>query len=220
MAFTANMAIPDADLKYFKNLVTELKTKFPVPAGKLTRIYLHWTVAPHGIDFVDYNLEVVLRNNKLGVDVTGNPQDNVAGMNNNTIHSHTWHRNTNAIGISIDGMDGATVNNFGPDAPSDEEILFLCGAAAAVCKAYEIDASGFVLNGENHADNNGNNINTKGEHNILTHGECAVIDAYPTERWDLGVLAALPKGESLTPAMRTASGDILRAAIHRIKGLL
>jgi len=220
MTFQANMAISDADLQYFKKLVVELTTKYPVPAGILNRIYLHWTVAPHGIDFTDYNLEVVLRNGKLGVDITGNPQDNAEGINQNPIHSHTWHRNTNAIGISIDGMDGATVDNFGPDAPSEEELLFLCGAAAAVAKAYDIDASGVVINGETHLDNNNNTVNTKGEHIILTHGECAVIDAYPSERWDLGVLSPLPHGVALTPAMRTASGDVLRAAIHRIKAML
>lgn len=217
MSFSSNMPIPPAALNYFKALVVNLKKNYPVKSGLLTRIYLHWSVAPHGDEFPDYNLMVLLKNNDYSIVVTGNPQDNAPGLNNNAIHSHTWHRNTGAVGISIDGMDGATVNNFGPDPLSDTELLYLCGAAAAVAKVYNIDTSGKVAVGENHLDNNNNNVNTKGENTILTHGECAIIDSYPSERWDLGTLVPLAAGTSLTPAMRTASGNQLRALIHRIK---
>ena len=217
MPFSASMSIPEKALNYFKALVVNLKKNYPVKAGLLTRIYLHWAVAGRGSTFTDYNLMVLSDNNNFRIVVTGNPQDNVAGLNGNAIHSHTWNRNTNAIGIAIDGMDGATVNNFGPDALSESSLLYLCGAAAAVAKAYGIDTSGKVINGTNHLDNNGNNVNTTGENTIITHGEAAIIDAYSSERWDLGTLAPLPSGVGLTSEMRIASGNQLRALIHRIK---
>lgn len=214
------MEIPASALNDFKALTKVLESKYPVKPGLLCRAYLHWTVAPHGVEFKDYNLEVVLNAGKLAIHVTGNPQDNAPGLNNNAIHSHTWHRNTGAIGISIDGMDGATVNDFGKDAPSELELLYLCGALAAASKAYGFEIDGHVTTGATHGDNIGGTVNTKGEKVVLTHGECAVIDKYPTERWDLGTLEALPAGMPLTPAMRTASGDKLRACAHRIKLML
>jgi hypothetical protein len=210
--------ITTAELAKFRQIRDLLKSKYFAPG--LKREYYHWTVAPHGVTFPDYNLEVVYRDGGYDIVITGNPQDNAPGFNNNPVHSHTWHRNTGAVGISIDGMDGAEVHNFGKDAPTETELIYLCGAGAAVAAAYDIDANGAVSEGETHIDNNGKTINTKGERNILTHGECAVIDAYPTERWDLGCLEALPEGEELTPAIRTASGDQLRALTHRIKAML
>ena len=214
------MDIPANALQDFKDFEQLLETQYPVERGLLTRIYLHWSVAPHGMKFSDYNAMTLL-NGKLTISVTGNPQDNAPGLNDNPIHSHTWHRNTGAVGVSIDGMEGATVDNFGHAAPSLLEILYLCGCVAATAKAYHIDLSGVVpQGGQTHLDNDGGTVNTAGEANALTHAECAVIDLYPTERWDLGVLEALPEGESLTPEMRTTSGNTLRECARRIKLLL
>jgi hypothetical protein len=112
-------------------------------------------------------------------------------------------------------MDGASETNFGPDGVQVHELEFLCALAALCAVEYGIDSNGTVAApGSDHLDNNNANVNTAGEHNILTHGECAVIDAYPTERWDLGTLVALADGASLTPAMRSQCGDALRERIH------
>lgn len=192
----------------------------PIPFGKITRVYLHWAVEPFGCTDGQYNFEVDLENGKWVMVQTHNPQDNAPGVNSNREASHTWHRNTGAIGIAISGMDGASETNFGPDGVQRHELEYLCALAARVCSAYHIDANGTVANGGTHADNNGNPVNTTGEHNILTHGECAVIDAYPGERWDLGSFVALPPGVSLTPEMRTACGNALRTRIHLYKAAL
>lgn len=203
------------------NAAKAFRSKLPaVPKGLLDRIYLHWAVEAYGCLDGQYNLEIDLEGGKWGMFLTHNPQDNAPGMDDAAMASHTWHRNTGAIGIAISGMDGAGEHDFGPDGVQVHELEYLCALAALACVTYEIDSQGTVQNGAVHSDNNGNSVNTRGEHNILTHGECAVIDAYPGERWDLGSLVALPNGVELTPAMRSACGDALRARIHEYAAAL
>ena len=219
MAFNPQMDIPDDALQDFKNFEQLLETKYPVKKGALNRIYMHCSFAPNGMKYSDYNVMTLL-NGKLTVSITGNPQDNVPGLTDNAIHPHTFHRNEGAVGISIDGMEDAKTDDFGSNAHSQLELLYLCGCVAATAKAYDIDISGVVKKGKTHLDKDGGTVNTKGENNALTHAECAVIDLYPNERWDLGILEAIAKGKSLTPKMRTTSGNILRECAHRIKLLL
>lgn len=185
-----------------------------IPKGLLSRVYLHWSVEGYGACDGQYNFVVDLRDGKWTLLLAHDPRDNAPGLNSNSEASHTWHRNTGAVGIAINGMDGAGEHDFGPDAVQVHELEYLCALAALVCVTYGIDSNGTVADGSTHADNNGNPVNTRGEHNILTHGECAVIDAYPDERWDLGSFVSLPEGVNLTPAMRSACGDALRARIH------
>jgi hypothetical protein len=197
--------------KAFKVLLPE------ITAGLITRMYCHWTVAGLCSEFSEYNAEAEYANGKHFLKMTHDPRDNAPGLNNNSPASHTWHRNTGAVGIAITGMDGATESNFGPDGITLAGLEYLCAGAAALASKYSIDVNGKVEHGSTHADNNGNNVNTIGEPTVLTHGECAVIDAYPTERWDLGTFIALPLGISLTPAMRTECGSALRTRIHLYK---
>jgi len=194
----------------------EFAKKLPgITRGLITRIYLHWAVEPFGCTDGQYNAEVDLEDGAWVMVLTHDPRDNAPGVDNNAEASHTWHRNTGALGIAISGMDGATATNFGPDGVQLHELEYLCALAAICAIMYRVDTNGTVpAPGSDHADNNDANVNTTGEHNILTHGECAVIDAYPTERWDLGCLHALPEGVQLTPEMRSESGDALRARIH------
>jgi hypothetical protein len=111
-------------------------------------------------------------------------------------------------------MMGADVHNFGICPVQMHQLEFLCAAAAAFCVKYGVDTNGTVVTGWTHTDNDGNPVNTAGEHNLLTHAECAVIDAYPSERWDLGSFIPLPAELDLTTAMRSACGDALRARAH------
>jgi len=183
----------------------------------LKRLYAHWTVAGANCDFTDYNGEEKFVGGVHSLTLEHNPLDEIAGYNNDPEIAGTWHRNTGSIACAITGMDGATENNFGPDPVTAEGLLYLCAMMAAFCHKYEIDANGKVTINEQHQDNNGKTINTLGEWNLLTHGEVAVIDAYPSERFDLGVLTPLPCGLELTPAMRTLCGTALRTLTHRIK---
>lgn len=198
-----------------------------VPAGSLSRLYLHWTVAPFGCTFGDYNGEADFENGDWKMIVTHDPRDNAAGVNNNPPASHTWHRNTGAVGVSIAGMSGATEQNFGPDAVTLTGLEHLCACAAAFASCYGIDALGAVQQGSTHAGDSGNTVDTAGEHTILTHAECATIDGYlcgftsdPDCRWDLGSLTALPAGTSLTKDMVAQCGDALRQRVHAYKAAL
>jgi hypothetical protein len=207
-----------------KALLRSLPT---VPAGSLSRLYLHWTLAPFGCTFGDYNGEADFESGEWVMIVTHDPRDNVAGLTSNPQASHTWHRNTGAVGVALAGMAGATEKNFGPDSITPVGLEHLCAAAAAFATCYGIDALGTVEHGSTHADENGNLIDTTGEHTILTHAECASIDGYlcgftadPDCRWDLGSLVALPDGTSLTKAMVSQCGDALRQRVHEYKTAL
>ncbi len=198
-----------------------------VPADSLSRLYLHWTVAPFGCTFGDYNGEVDYEGGNWKMIVTHDPRDNAVGVNNNEPASHTWHRNTGAVGVSIAGMSGATESNFGPDAVTLTGLEHLCAAAAAFAQRYGIDAIGTVTSGATHLGDGGKQINTTGEHTILTHAECANIDGYlcgfttdPDCRWDLGSFVALPAGTALTREMVSQCGDALRQHVHVYKAAL
>lgn len=199
-------------------LLNELPT---IKKGLITRCYLHWTVASLCAEFSDYNVEAELVNDKHALRVTHDPRDNALNLNNNPPASHTWHRNTGAVGIAITGMDGATEHDFGQDGLTLEGLEYLCAGAATLCQAYGVDALGAVTDAPApHADNLGRRITTKDEPNILTHAECAVYDDYRSERWDLGTLVALPAGIELTDAIRKQSGNALRERIHLYKQAL
>lgn len=198
-----------------------LKTLPDVPPRDLLRGYYHWSVAGYACIFHDYNVMIILKDGKWTIVMTDSPADNAPGVNNNPVASHTWHRNTGAFGVSVSGMDGATTSNFGPDPVQMHEIEFQCAAMAALCVKYGVDTMGTVpAPGSNHTDDNGNNVNTTGEPNLLTHAECAIIDAYPTERWDEGSFIPLPSGVSLTPEMRTTCGNALRSRTHEYAAAL
>jgi hypothetical protein len=186
-----------------------------VPGGSINREYLHWEVEPWDDADPAYNGVVVLRDGKWQMVLSHDPRDQVAGLNDNAPASHTWHRNTGAVGLAIAGMSGASTTDFGPYPVQVHQLEYLCAMAAAFAVKYGIDTAGTVPPpGSNHADDDGNNVNTTGEHTILTHGECAVIDAYPDERWDLASFVPLPAGLSLTTQMRSQCGDALRERIH------
>jgi hypothetical protein len=190
------------------------------PGHGLKRIYDHWTVAAQGCDFTDYNGEAKLVNGAHVLTLEHNPLDEIVGFNSAPEIAGTWHRNTGSIACAIAGMDGATETDFGPDAVTVAGLTYLCAMNAAFARHFSIDVLGRVPSpGENHAGNNGQLINTSGEHNMETHGEVAVIDGYASERWDLGSFAPLPADVALTSAMRTQCGDALRLMTHRIIAL-
>ena len=184
----------------------------------LNRIYAHWTVSACNCDFTDYNGETKLdaASGLYTFRLEHNPLDEIPGLNNDPEIAGTWHRNTGSIACAITGMDAATENDFGPDAVTVAGLQNLCAMMAAFARVYFIGPRGRVAGGSTHLDNNGNSVNTRGEWNLLTHGEVAVIDAYPSERWDLGSFVPLPSGEQLTPAMRSQCGDALRTLTERI----
>jgi hypothetical protein len=191
-----------------------------VPAGLLKRCYLHWTVAPLGMCFADYNGEARYENGEWVLTITHDPRDNAPGLNDNAPASHTWLRNTGALGVAITGMDGPDVNphDFGSDPVTVMGLTHLCAAAAAFCARYGIDTLGTSTDAP-YAD----------EPNIMTHAEAgdhvgspAQYDAYGPastfERWDLLCFSAVPQGVHFTDA--SICGNALRAMVHAYKAAL
>ena len=188
-----------------------------VPAGDLKRGYFHWTVAPMGMCFADYNFEALIENGKWSLKMTHDPRDNAPGVDDNAVASHTYMRNTGAIGIAITGMDGAGVgiHNFGSDPVTVMGLTYLCAGMAAACYKYGIDVNG-LSSGSPYG----------GEPNLLTHAEAANRPGNPKqydnyfvtgERWDLASFQPLPAGVDLTAEMATVCGNALRALTHKYK---
>jgi hypothetical protein len=216
----------DADPKILaaaKKLVSELPT---LPAGDISRAYLHWSVAGACTEFPDYNVMVVYNNGEHEMVITHSPRDNaVSTFSEDGYAAHTYHRNEGALGVCLAGMDGAYENDFGPDPVTVAGLNYLCAAAAAVAFKYGIDLGTLSSGGPTGAYTN--------ELSILTHCEAANRPGNPPqyspygpepkgdgERWDLGTLTPLPENVALTDAMAEQSGDAIRRLILTYKEAL
>jgi hypothetical protein len=189
------------------------------PVGGITRIYLHWSVGHYAEDFPDYNVSVAFNAGHFTLDITGNPQDNVAGFNNNPEHSHTFMRNTGAVGIATDDMYDGNEHDFGPEPLTLQTLEYLCAAAAAVATRYGVDA-----NGQSSGSPYG------GEPTILTHAEAANLVGSPVqysaygpkplgdvERWDLSTFQPTPEGVDVSVTTATQCGNAMRQRAHAYK---
>jgi hypothetical protein len=188
-----------------------------VPSGLLKRIYLHWAVAPFGCTFADYNVMADCKGGAWLLKISHDPRDNAPGLNNNAEASHTYHRNTGAVGIALAGMDGATEEDFGPDGVTLAGLEYLCVGAAALASRYGIDVAGTTTESP-----------YANEPTILTHAEAADRPGKPAqyekygpastcERWDLASFVPLPHGVSVNGQTATECGNALRARIHAYK---
>jgi hypothetical protein len=188
-----------------------------VPGGSLERIYDHWTVGHYNQNFDHYNVSVRFDGSHFHLDVTHDLQDNARGVNDNAPAAHTYRRNTGAVGITVDGMLGASVHNFGPEPITTLMMEYLCAANAAVAHKYGIDLAGMS-----------GTAPYTGEPTLLTHAEAADRIGHPAqydpygpgstaERWDLCSLISLPSGVSLSAAMATMTGDAIRERSRKYK---
>jgi hypothetical protein len=199
-----------------KALYTLLLKDYPCPSNTLQRIYLHWTVGHYNQNFNDYNISVSFDGTHFGLNVVGNPQDNAIGVNSNPVHSHTYMRNTGAVGIATDDMIGATATNFGPEPLTMATLEYLCAGTAAAALAYGVDISGLSEGAP-----------FSGEPTVLTHAEAANRVGNPwqyyaygplpvgdVERWDLASFVA---GANVNDQGATICGNALRARSHIYK---
>jgi hypothetical protein len=196
----------------------DLLARLPLcPLGSIERIYDHWTVGHLDQDFPDYNVSVRFDGAHFHLDITHDLRDNARGVNALAPASHTYMRNTGAVGISVDAMVGANVHDFGPEATTKLMIEYLCAANAAAAEKYAIDLSGTSTRAP-----------YAGEPTLLTHAEAADRIGSPPqylaygpgstcERWDLSSLIALPAGVRLTADMARSTGDAIRERSHAYK---
>jgi len=129
-------------------------------------IIFHWTAGtymPNFIDNADYHGVIGYNGKRVFYKKNFDYTDNIP--------QHTWHRNTNYVGIAICGMRDASHSNFGKYPLREDQIEEMIKIAAEICILKSF-------------------IPTK----CMTHGEAALLDGYgvysgdPKTRWDLGVL--------------------------------
>jgi hypothetical protein len=201
----------------------------PLPPGDITRIYLHQSAEAYGACDGAYNAVIPLVDGKTwAMRIAHDPHDNARStFSADGYAEHTFHRNTGAIGIAVNGLDtpGANPNAFGQHPLQLHAIEFMCACAAAFAKVYGIDALGFS--------NDADHPEFANEPTILTHAEAANLPGSPpqyapygpqpigdVERWDLATLVQAPPGVTITATHASIVGDELRRRIHDYKGVL
>lgn len=165
-------------LAEFKQLASAAKEELWQAARELGReiiLYLHWSAAHYHQHYDDYHISI---DDDGSIYVT---TDNLAA-----VLSHTWHRNSGAVGIVLACGAFATVNDLGSEPPTDEQLesMSVVIAAMAVVLNIPIDVD-----------------------HVMTHAEAADLDGYgpatTCERWDLAILKNGDKWMS--------GGDMLRS---------
>lgn len=155
----------------------------------INRVYLHWTGGHYGHVYDSYHLSIG-KNGDLLVPSDGASKDAFLKR-----RSHTYQRNTGAIGLALCCGQGAFISpgniiNFGPEPPTFLQIEALARVVAYITHFLELDIS---------------------PQTVRTHCEVAVLDGYgpggpdPDLRWDLWFLEDLPFRMGLHPG-----GEVLR----------
>jgi hypothetical protein len=145
--------------------------------GRDVKLYLHWSAGHYGQFFDDYH---------ISIDNDGSIY--VSTVDFSEVKSHTYKRNTGAIGISMACCVGATTNNLGKEPPTDLQIEAMAQVVAVLCRALDLtcDLKRVMTHAE--AANNMDGINPGYESNGYKNGMYG--PGYSCERWDLAVLKA------------------------------
>lgn len=136
--------------------------------GFITDLYLHWTAGWYGQCYDDYH---------ICIDKDGSIYIMCDQFTERK--SHTWRRNTNAVGITLCCCGDATAGsdpdgediNLGTEPPTMEQIEVMAQVTAILADEFDLS-----LNNSNH---------------VMTHCEAAFKDDYgpgsgdPETRWDL-----------------------------------
>ncbi len=144
-----------------KLLLKDLSDYTTEARGIKNNIILHWSASTYGATFDDYHINIT---GDGGIWIDGSLSDR---------RSHTWHRNTQAIGISLscmlDGMvtaDGKVY--YGNYPPTEAQLDTMAQVIAKICIEVGIPIA-----------------------NVWTHAEIADFDGYGIAsgdsdcRWDL-----------------------------------
>lgn len=157
--------------------------------GREPKVYMHWTAGHYETFFDDYHVSI---DDAGRIYLNGNLSD---------ILAHTYHRNSGAVGITLNACVGATSSDLGAEAPTAAQIEAMAQAVCAICDGLwlTIDKAHVMSHGEA-ADN---------EDGIEPH------EAYgpktTCERWDLEYLGT-DESPAFSPWATDGSrgGDVLR----------
>ena len=164
--------------------LTQVAVMAQAAKGRIAQIYLHWTAGRYGQLYDDYH---------FNIDADGSIYQTCTQLTE--LKSHTWHRNTGAIGIALCCACSALPHNgrdteFGKFPPTPQQIDAAGKLVAKLAQGLNIPID---------------------RGNVLTHCEAALIDGYgpysgdAETRWDLWYLRDSPGDGQMKPG-----GDILR----------
>jgi hypothetical protein len=141
--------------------------------GRDVKLYLHWTAGHYGQFFDSYH---------INIDADGGIYLSTDDLSE--IKSHTWNRNTGAVGIALACAYNASTVNLGPEPPTAAQIEATAQVVAVLAAALDL---------------------TIDRQRVMTHAEAADEDDYgpatTCERWDLWFLPGMARG---------SGGEVLR----------
>lgn len=146
------------------------------------KLYLHWSAGHYGQFFDDYHINI---DQDGSIHVTTNDFSQTK--------SHTYKRNTAAIGISLACCYGATTNNLGNEPPTSRQIESMSQVVAVLCKALDLTVDIYRVMTHAEAANNLDGLNPDYENNGYPGGKYG--PGFSCERWDLWFIPGVEKGE-------------------------
>lgn len=157
-------------LSELKQLALQAKSSLWEQADSLGRdvkLYLHWTAGHYGQFFSDYH---------INIDADGSIY--ISTNDFAEVKSHTYRRNTGAVGIALACAYNATTRNLGLEPPTGQQIEVAAQVVAVLAAALDL---------------------TIDRQRVMTHAEAADDDNYgpltTCERWDLWYFEGVAKGE-------------------------
>lgn len=182
-------ATPPEERQMSKVTLAELRDMAKAAQGGIDHIYLHWSAGHYGQFFADYH---------LNIDQDGSVHASTADLAEHK--NHTYMRNQGAIGVALAGCFGATTEDLGAEAPTDQQVEALAQVVAVLCSelGLAIDLKHVLTHAE--AANNLDGENPGYESNGYPDGLYG--PGYSCERWDLWFLH---NGDS-----QWSGGDVVR----------
>jgi hypothetical protein len=150
--------------------------------GRDVKLYLHWSAGHYGQFSPAYHIHI---DHDGSIYVITNDLAEVK--------SHTYKRNTGAIGISLACSVGATTNNWGDEPPTVKQIETMAQVIAVLAKALDLTIDIYRVMTHAEAANNLDGLNPGYESNGYPDGKYG--PGYSCERWDLWFIPGVAKGE-------------------------
>lgn len=135
--------------------------------GRDVKVYLHWSAGHYTQFFADYH---------INIDADGSIYVSVDDLS--TVLSHTYRRNTGAIGVSLACCVGATSNNLGSEPPTDAQVESMAQVIAVLCNALDLTVDIYRVMTHGEAGDNMDGLSLHEDYGMNT----------TCERWDLSVL--------------------------------
>lgn len=150
--------------------------------GRDVKLYLHWSAGHYGQFFDDYHINI---DKDGGIYVSTNDLS--------AVKSHTYRRNTGAIGIALACCYNANTNDLGPEPPTELQIEVMAQVVAVLAKALDLTVDIYRVMTHAEAGNNSDGLNPGYESNGYPNGKYG--PGYSCERWDLWFIPGVAKGE-------------------------